>query len=291
MAGRKYVFFVFLVLLFVYPFPAQSTDKDSDAKSRQSKKISNSFGMEFVYIQPGTFIMGSPSNDPGRDSDERQHRVTLTKGFYMQSTEVTQGQWKAIMDSNSSYFKGCGDDCPVEKVTWDDVQAFIRKLNQREGSSTYRLPTEAEWEYAARAGSTTALVNGSISELKCGYDSNLDAIGWYCGNSGVSYSGCYDASSWGGPRCAGTYPVARKQPNAWGLYDMQGNVWEWCQDLYGDYPSGSVTDPTGPSGGLYRVRRGGSWYSNAGSCRSANRIKGVPGFRYGTLGFRLLRNP
>ncbi|MBW2014443.1 MAG: SUMF1/EgtB/PvdO family nonheme iron enzyme [Deltaproteobacteria bacterium] len=255
----------------------------------QGQKVANSLGMEFVYVQPGTFMMGSPSNEPGRDNDERQHRVTLTKGFYMQSTEVTQGQWKAVMGNNPSKFKNCGDDCPIEQVSWNDVQQFIRKLNQREGSGTYRLPTEAEWEYAARAGSTMAFANGGISELKCGFDSNLDAIGWYCGNSGVSYSGCYNASKWGGPKCAGTHLVAQKQPNAWGLYDMHGNVWEWCQDWKGDYPSGSVTNPTGPSGGSGRVERGGSWIRYASYCRSALRDYVTPGFWYSRLGFRLLR--
>ncbi|MBC8393272.1 MAG: formylglycine-generating enzyme family protein [Deltaproteobacteria bacterium] len=229
--------------------------------------------MEFVYIQPGTFIMGSPTNEPGRDNDEKQHRVNLTKGFYMQTTEVTQGQWKEVMGSNPSHFKNCGVDCPIEKVSWSDVQQFINKLNQREGSGTYRLPTEAEWEYAARAGSKTAFANGDISGTVCGYDSNLDAMGWYCGNANNK-----------------THPVAQKQPNAWGLYDMHGNVWEWCQDWFGAYPSGSVTDPTGPSGGSFRVLRGGSWDHDARCCRSAFRGRGNPGRRDDYLGFRLLRH-
>ena len=262
------------------------------AKAVSGKKTTNSLGMEFVYIKPGTFMMGSPSSEPGRRSDEKQHQVTLTKGFYMQTTEVTQGQWRAIMGNNPSHFKNCGDDCPVEKVSWNDAQGFIRKLNQKEGTDKYRLPTEAEWEYAARAGSTTVFANGGISELKCGYDSNLDAMGWYCGNSGVTYSGCYDASRWGGPKCAGTHPVAKKQPNAWGLYDMHGNVWEWCQDWYGkNYPSGSVIDPTGRSSGSDRVNRGGSWLSDARGCRSANRRRSKPGYRNRYLGFRLVLSP
>jgi len=159
----------------------------------------------------------------------------------------------------------------VECVSWNEVQEFIRRLNRLEGTDKFRLPTEAEWEYAARAGSTTAFANGGILELKCGYDANLDAMGWYCGNSNVSYSGCYDASGWGGPKCAGSHIVAQKEPNAWGLYDMHGNVWEWC-DRYGKkYPSGSVTDPEGPSSGSGRVGRGGGWYYNARNCRSALR--------------------
>ncbi len=259
--------------------------------SRQGQRITNGLGMEFVYIQPGTFIMGSPTNEPGRDSVEAQHRVTLTKGFYMQTTEVTQGQWKALMGSNPSRFKSCGDNCPVEKVSWKAVQKFIRKLNRREGGATYRLPTEAEWEYTARAGSDTAFANGVISELKCGYDSNLDAMGWYCGNAGVRYSGCYDASTWGGPKCVGTHRVAQKRPNAWGVYDMHGNVFEWCADRYGDYPAGSVTDPTGPSSGSSRVVRGGSWYYCARCCRSADRLGPEPGYRRSLLGFRLALSP
>ena len=232
-------------------------------------------GQGFVYIQPGTFMMGSPTNEPGRNSDETQHRVTLTKSFYMQTNEVTQGQWKEVMGNNPSHFKNCGDDCPVERVSWDDVQEFIRKLNLRFGHGiTYRLPTEAEWEYAARAGSDTAFASDGISVLNCEYDSNLDAMGWYCGNNANG----------------GTHPVAQKQPNAWGLYDMHGNVEEWCQDWYGDYPSGAVTDPTGPSSGSRRVFRSGCYYFRARSCRSASRSKHVPEVMGYSLGFRLLRN-
>jgi len=263
------------------------------AVASQGQKITNSLGMEFVYIAPGTFIMGSPSNEPGRGLDENQHRVTLTKGFYMQTTEVTQGQWKAVMGNNPSYFKNCGDDYPVEQVSWYDVQDFIRKLNQRESRDRYRLPSEAEWEYAARAGSTTAFANGGISEEGCGFDSNLDTMGWYCGNSRVSYSFCFDASGWGGPKCAGTHSVAQKQPNAWGLYDMHGNVSEWVQDLHGDYPSGALTDPTGPSSGSgHRMVRGGSWGYNASYCRSAHRYWYRPDHRQpmgSCLGFRLVK--
>jgi formylglycine-generating enzyme required for sulfatase activity len=258
--------------------PAQEAPKIAMGKKPSvapKRSVTNSLGMEFVYISPGTFMMGSPSNEPGRDNDEKQHRVTLTQGFYMQTTEVTQGQWKTVMGSNlnrAESFKNCGNDCPVENVDWNDTQQFIRKLNQREGSGTYRLPTEAEWEYAARAGSTTAFANGDISGTgkKCSYDSNLDAMGWYCDNSNKK-----------------THPIAQKSPNAWGLYDMHGNVWEWCQDWYGGYPSSSVTDPTGPSSGFKRVRRGGSYAWIAGYCRSACRDDFPPSFNNPELGFRL----
>jgi formylglycine-generating enzyme required for sulfatase activity len=175
------------------------------------------------------------------------------------------------MGDNPSYFSSCGEDCPVERVSWEDVQEFIRRLNQRENSNRYRLPTEAEWEYAARAGSTTAFANGEIRDTGC-RDPNLDKIGWYCGNSGEK-----------------THPVARKQPNAWGLHDMHGNVWEWCRDWEGDYPSAAVTDPTGPLSGEYRVVRGGSWTRGARRCRSAFRGAALPGGLDLRLGFRLAR--
>ena len=168
------------------------------------------------------------------------------------------------MGNNPSYFKNCGDDCPVEQVSWEDAQDFIRKLNAREGGSRYRLPTEAEWEVGCRGGSETPYANGK----------SLSLLGWYDDNSGEK-----------------THPVASKEPNAWGLYDMHGNVWEWCQDWKGGYPSGHVTDPVGPSSGSFRVKRGGGWYYFARFCRSAYRDVSSPGLRYNNLGLRLLRTP
>ena len=232
---------------------------------RQGERISNSIGMEFVHVQPGKFKMGSPSNESGRDGDEKQHRVKLTQGFYMQMTEVTQGQWKAIMGNNPSSFKECGYSCPVENVSWNEVQDFIRKLNQREGRDRYRLPTETEWEYAARAGSRTRFSFGDD-------DGSPGEYAWYHGNSGNE-----------------THPVGQKRPNAWGIYDMHGNVLEWCQDWYDSYPSRSVTDPTGPPNGSLRVVRGGSWYDDSWDLRSANRGLEHPGNRFLNVGFRLLK--
>ena len=237
------------------------------------QSCTNSLGMTFNLIPAGTFTMGSPTDELGRYSSETQHQVTLTQSYYMQTTEVTQGQWRSVMGSNPSYFSSCGDNCPVEYVSWDDIQSFLTVMNQR-GEGTYRLPTEAEWEYAARSGSTTAFANGGISVLYCEYDPNLNAMGWYCYNSSET-----------------THPVAQKQANAWGLYDMHGNVWEWCQDWYGSYPTSVVTDPTGPTSGSYRVLRGGSWGNGARGCCSAGRSVSLPDYRGISVGFRLVVLP
>ncbi|NGZ07727.1 MAG: SUMF1/EgtB/PvdO family nonheme iron enzyme [Magnetococcales bacterium] len=220
--------------------------------------ISNSVGMFFRQIPAGTFTMGGEGHTP--------HQVTISRSFYMQVTEITQGQWRDVMGNNPSYFSSCGDTCPVEQVSWDDLQTFITRLNAR-GEGTYRLPTEAEWEYAARAGTTTAYSFGES-------ESNLGNYGWYDGNSSNQ-----------------THPVAQKLPNPWGLYDMHGNVWEWVLDWYGSFESSAVTDPQGPSSGSYRVFRGGGWYFNPVSLRSAGRADYDPGLHYGHIGARLVRVP
>ena len=261
--------------------------------------FSNSLGMTFVYIEAGSYTMGSPSDEPGRGYDETQHYVSLSKGYFIQTTEVTQGQWKEIMGRNPSRFSNCGDDCPVEQVSWNDVQSFIEKLNQKEMMHTYRLPTEAEWEYAARSGTSTALYNGPIEILGKHNAPALDAIAWYGGNSCVSYDGGYNCSSWSDKQysCSncGTHQVGLKHANAWGLYDMIGNVREWCSDWYGSYPSSTVEspviDPVGPESGSYRVYRGGSWNSYAKFCRSALRFSFRPGLTDNYLGFRLVCAP
>jgi formylglycine-generating enzyme required for sulfatase activity len=233
--------------------------------------FTNSLGMTFNRIPAGTFMMGSSESEPERYSDETQHQVTLTKSYYMQTTEVTQGQWKAVMGSNPSLFFGCGDDCPVEEVSWNDIQSFITELNKL-GQGTYRLPTEAEWEYAARAGTTTPFNTGNcLSTDQANYDGNYP------------YTGCPS-----GVYREKTLPVASFAPNAWGLYDMHGNVHEWVQDWYGTYPSGPVIDPSGPSTGSQRVLRGGCWIQDAGICRSALRYRSDPGYRYSLSGFRLV---
>ena len=227
-------------------------------------------GIEFVWIPAGEFRMGSTGRRAYSD-EEPLTRVRITRGYWLGKYEVTQGQWEGVMGGNPSRFENCGEDCPVERVSWNDVQAFIRKLNGRSGGSRYRLPTEAEWEYGARSGTSTDTYAGDVTEPG-GEDPVVNRIAWYDENSGGR-----------------THRVGRKGPNAFGLHDMMGNVWEWVGDWYGDYPGGTVTDPVGPVSGSNRVLRGGSWGNYARNCRSAYRDWNSPGIRYGSLGFRLLR--
>jgi len=223
----------------------------------QTKTVNPALKIEMVKIPAGSFMMGSDNGD----GEKPIHRVNISNSFYMGKYEVTQTQWKAVMGNNPSSFSNCGGDCPVENVSWDDVKDFIRKLNNLQNDYEYRLPTEAEWEYAARAGTTGD------------YYGNLDSIAWHSSNSGSK-----------------THPVGQKSPNAFGLYDMSGNVWEWCQDWYGSYPSGTVTNPTGETSGSDRVFRGGGWNYAAANLRSANRSFNSPSNRYDSIGFRVVRN-
>ena len=232
----------------------------------------NSLGMKFAWIPPGTFLMGSPANEPEREgydgADESQHGVTLTKGFHLGVHQVTQAQWQAVMGGNPSHFKG--DNLPVENVSWEDCVAFCAALGKKDGKS-YRLPTEAEWEYACRAGTTTPFHFGdTISVNQANYDGNY--------TYGNGKKGVYRQK---------TTPVGSFPANAWGLYDVHGNVWEWCADWFGPYPEGELKDPQGFIGGDRRVCRGGSWSDIPGFCRSAYRSGSAPACRDDVLGLRV----
>ena len=215
---------------------------------------------EMVYVPGGTFTMGATAEQGSEaDCDEKPtHSVTLS-GYYIGKYEVTQAQWKAIMGKNPSDFKG--DNLPVDNVSWNDCQVFIRKLNQLTGEK-FSLPTEAQWEYATRGGKS-----GGTKYSGC---DNIGNVAWYLDNADSK-----------------THPVGTKSPNDLGIYDMSGNVWEWCQDLYGDYSYYSQTNPTGPGSGSGRVGRGGSWLSGARGCRVLIRVYWTPDYRDGHIGFRL----
>jgi sulfatase modifying factor 1 len=220
------------------------------------------------YISPGTFLMGITQSEmdaeirAGCDKSwvaaQAQHTVTLTKGFWLADSDCNQAMWQAVMLANPSHFIG-DPQCPVETVSWDDCQEFLDNVNVLNPELRPRLPTEAEWEYACRAGST-GLYNGSI----------LDSLAWYKGNSGLK-----------------SHPVKQKVPNAWGLFDMHGNVWQWCSDWFGAYPGGTVRNPTGPESAANRVYRGGGWDGDPFACRSAIRGFSVPSYRNSEIGFRI----
>ena len=242
------------------------------------KTITNSIGMEFVLIPGGTFKMGSPQDEPNRRQNEIEHRVTIRQPFYMQTTEVTVKQWRAIMGKRFFFKKKGTDHMPVVKVSWQDCIDFIEKLNAL-NEGVYRLPTEAEWEYACRAGTTSAYAWGKTIDCK-------DAM---YGNNTLKMDVCENYVKLKGLPVDQPAPAKSYKPNAWGLYDMGGNVWEWCQDWYGRYGKDAVVDPRGPRSGSDKVRRGGSWYGTGTRCRCANRNLSNPANRYQTTGFRLVR--
>jgi formylglycine-generating enzyme required for sulfatase activity len=247
------------------PAPGKGPARMSGDHGR--KTITNSIGMKFVLIPAGSFIMGSPPGELKRNQDEHQHRVTISRPFYLQTTEVTQDQWVAVMGKNPSWFKGRGDR-PVENVSYQQAREFIDRLNRREKTTRYRLPTEAEWEFACRAGTTTV---------------------YSCGDSPGCLSGCAWCSSNSGGK---THPVGKKPPNRWGLFDMHGNVWEWCSDRYNEdyYKKSPPSDPKGPAMGGDRVFRGGAWAGGPSQLRSARRNDGGPSCRLSYLGFRVARD-
>ena len=224
-------------------------------------QLAQDVSMELCWCPPGEFVMGSPISEQGRGGHENQVNVQITKGFWMGRYEVTQKQWKAVMRSNPSSFSG--DHLPVENVSWNDVQEFLQKLNQKLGTdsrSRVVLPTEAQWEYACRAGDKGPYSGGSVDEAA-----------WYRDNSNSQ-----------------THPVGTKKPNAWGLHDMQGNVWEWCADWSGGRLTGGI-DPIGELSGSNRILRGGCWRDGAIDCRAAMRGCNVPTLRYFSVGFRIAR--
>ena len=244
--------------------------KHGDRKT-QTLTLPGGATMEMIYVGPQEFDMGSDNGD----SDEKPvHKVRLTKGYWLGKCEVTQGQWNSVMNQTQDWLanragyltKGVGRDNPVYCVSWNDCQEFLGKIQNsvrgQFGNFNASLPTEAQWECACRAGTTGD------------YAGDLSSMAWYGDNSGGA-----------------THPVGTKSANAWGFHDMHGNVWEWCQDRYGNYPSGGVVDPSGSVSGSNRVYRGGSWYSGAGRCRSANRIGYDPGSRGSDLGFRVALVP
>ncbi len=248
------------------------------------KEITNSIGMKLVLIPKGTFMMGSPGSEIGREKKQTQHEVTISKDYYLGVTEVTQGQYEKVMGTNPSFFQGDevaernpdtgrvikevdSSNHPVEQVSWEDAIDFCKKLSDLPGEKAagrvYRLPTEAQWEYACRAGSKSAYSFGESSK-------SLGDYAWFAGKSNGQ-----------------THPVGEKKATAWGLYDMQGNVFEWCSDWYDEYPKGAVSDPTGPKEGSLRVFRGGCWDGVAELCKSADRAYGLPSSRIYGIGFRV----
>ena len=280
------------LMVCVKPAIGQESAKTDESRKAGDRLVKTVDGIEYAFrwCPPGKFLMGSPEEEEGRFGWEGpQHEVTLTKGFWMLETEVTQAMWQSVIGLNirqqaglgswSKYPHGEGPNYPVYYLSWNDCQVFCRKLSEKIGLKL-TLPTEAQWEYACRAGTTGPFAG------------DLDAMAWY-GENGDTGS---------------THPVAQKQPNAWGLYDMHGNVWEWCQDRYAVYARDAETDPTGPDGGVYQVDlgdwtkemvrahgpnqavycidRGGSWCYGSRYCRSAIRDWNQASYRYCLIGFR-----
>ena len=240
------------------PDPKVVTDADFFKRIMETKlpwRVKHiATGIEMLLVPPGTFMMGaSPGDTQAGDGEKPAHEVTITNAFYLGRTEVTQAQWFKVMDANPSEF--LGDSLPVDSVSWNDCQQFCAKTGMK-------LPTEAQWEYACRAGTTGATY--------C----DLDLIAWHYGNAEGE-----------------THAVGKLQPNALGFFDMLGNVWEWCEDWYGRYSSGSVTNPTGPATGSYRLLRGGDWNDYSYACRASGRDGATPVYFAYDIGFRVVRTP
>ena len=244
---------------------AQQHQRDWANHLKCAVDVTNTIGMKLSLIPPGEFVMGSPKSEAGREHGETQHLVKIPRPFRLSRFEVTQQQYESVRGAAPSHFKGAYN--PVEGVSWRDAVEFCRRLSARReeiaAGRVYRLPTEAEWEYACRAGTTTAYSFGN-------QENDLVSYGWFKGNANGT-----------------THPVGQGKPNAFGLYDLHGNVWEWCQDRYGTYPSGPASDEAGPRSGSYRVRRGGSWINGTGRLRSAYRRNFAPDVCNFELGFRV----
>ncbi len=257
-------------LLLVLGFGAAAAGAEV-SRREHSVPLAEGVTLRFVWIPPGSYGRGSEPGEAGRDVDEGpRHEVTLSRGFYLGIHEVTQAQWTAVMGANPAVFRRGAEapQRPVESVSWEDCQRFLARLAQR-GSGRFRLPTEAEWEYAARAGSTARFPWGDDPRE---FETHSHA--------------------WANSRSyAITHPVGTKPPNAWGLHDLHGNVWEWCSDWYAPYAAGPQRDPAGPPTGRERVFRGGSWYDFPVSLRSANRHRHRPDGRYTAVGLRLVWEP
>lgn len=291
---------------------ASASEGDAIAAQRPERPpLTNRLKMKFAYIPPGSFIMGSPKNEPGRDRDEASHRVNLTAGFYIQTTEVTVAQWRVFAEKTgyrteaekrggahfrrrskwvqgpSVYWDNPGfpqtGTHPVTCISWNDAKAFIRWLGRWDGGVRYRLPSEAEWEYACRGGAQTSRFWGENPQDACRH-ANVHDTESEKENSGTRWRphDCDDGHAF-------TAPVATFSPNGLGLYDMLGNVWEWCEDWYGLYPAMGYDDPSGPPAGMGRIIRGGGWDGAPRNIRAALRDKVLPERRSNDLGFRLVR--
>ncbi len=251
-----------LVLLFAIAAVITAGELMADPQAGDARSFDD---LEFVWVPSGTFQMGCEASRECFDHEQPAHAVTLS-GFWLARTEVTQGQWKKVMGANPSRYADCGDNCPVESVSWDDVQTFIKKLNDR-GDGKYRMPTEAEWEYACRSGGQAEKYAGG---------NEVGTVAWY-----------HDQD-----RDGTTHPVGMKAANGLGLSDMSGNVWEWVQDQQGNYSSAAQTNPVNDSvNGIYRVGRGGFWSDYARGVRCTDRDFFAAGMRFHGVGARLARNP
>jgi len=265
--------------------PEHKKEKEEELQAREreleihyptSNTYTNSLGMEFELITPGEFLMGAaPQDDRAEENEKPQHKVWISKPFYLGKYLVTQQEWENLMGNNPSEFKQAGKRAPVETVSWNDCQEFIKKLNHKE-SRMYRLPTEAEWEFAARGGGA---IRSPFNSFLYTYGDDTSILGeyaWFEKNSKDT-----------------TYPVGQKKPNSIGLYDMMGNTWEWCEDWYDNYyyKKSHEEDPKGSDIGENKVLRGGSWYYNDKDCRISNRFNRFPDLKYYNYGFRLVLLP